>query len=345
MSVSLPQKTIKTVRSGLRYCVVPAARLLTRFCARMPRLTTVFLLLSYSLVTAGQTTIARTNYSAATLISPYYFGPNAFPVPEMLDGTTSHDLRIELMANHYYGFKRDHTTDFTFRVTIPLFTRYVNLTVWMPFVEWYSNTAARLSECRLTELASTDTKARKGVTSGDVYFSTDIHVLRQKKYLPDIAIRAALKTASGNDYQYARYYDSPGYFFDATFGKSWSFGAEKSHDLRVAASAGFLCWQTDNGKQNDAVMYGVMLRLRMRALSITETFRGYSGWENTCGENGEIARDRPMVLKTQLGYRVKQWEFQASYQYGVRDYPFHQFQIGASYRINILDLTKKKREE
>ncbi|MCF0196464.1 MAG: hypothetical protein HUK03_04400 [Bacteroidaceae bacterium] len=305
----------------------------------------LLLLLVCPLLAAAQTSLDKPNNSAVTQISPYYFGPNAFPVPEMLDGTTRHDLRIELTGNHFYGFKKDHTTDITLRLNVPLFTDRVNLTVWMPVIEWYNNTDARLQECRLASLAETEPKARKGSTSGDVYISTDIHVVRQKKYVPDIAVRAAMKTASGSKYYYARYYDSPGYFFDATVAKSWALGATKAHDLRVAGSAGFLCWQTDNGRQNDALMFGVMLRWKVKGFALTQTFRGYNGWENNCGENGELARDCPMVLKTQLNYTIKKWEIQAAYQYGLRDYPFHQFQLGAAFNINILDIKSKKNKQ
>ena len=158
--------------------------------------------------------------------------------------------------------------------------------------------------------------------------------------MPDIALRAALRTASGNDYQYARNYDSPGYFFDATVAKSFALGALKQHDLRVAISSGFLCWQTNNARQNDAIMFGLMLKWTYKRLMLEQTLRGYSGWEHSTTRNKELAHDRPVVLKTRAAYRIKNWEVLASYQYGMRDYPFHQLQLGAAYNINILGKTR-----
>ena len=284
----------------------------------------------------AQTGLDQPDKSETTMISPYYFGPNAFPVPDMLDGTLQHDIRIELDGNHFFGTRGDHTTDLTLKVNIPLFTDRVNLTAWMPLAEWYRNSDESLAVCRLTEKAKTDPKARKGCVSGDVYITTDIQLFRQKRYLPDVILRAALRTASGNDFQYARNYDSPGYFFDATVAKSFALGALKDHDLRIALSGGFLCWQTNNARQNDAIMYGLMLKWTHKQYSVEQTIRGYSGWEHSTTINKEQAHDRPVVLKTRAAYRIKNWEALASYQFGMRDYPFHQLQLGAAYYINIL---------
>ncbi len=296
----------------------------------------ILLLCSTWAIAYAQTSLDKPDRTETTMISPYYFGPNAFPVPDMLDGTVQHDLRIELDGNHFFGTRGDYTTDLTLKAYIPLFTDRVNLTAWMPIVEWYRNSDESLAVCRLAEKALTDSKARKGCISGDVFISTDIHLIRQKRYVPDIALRAALRTASGNDFQYARNYDSPGYFFDATVAKSFDLGALKQHDLRVALSGGFLCWQTNNARQNDAIMFGLMVKWTYKRLMLEQTLRGYSGWESSTTRDKDLAHDRPVVLKTRAAYRFGKWEALASYQYGMRDYPFHQMQLGVAYHINIL---------
>ena len=115
-----------------------------------------------------------------------------------------------------------------------------------------------------------------------------------------------------------------------------SFTVLKDHDLRIALSGGFLCWQTNNARQNDAVMYGLLVKWTHKKFSLEQTLRGYSGWEHSTTNNKELAHDRPVVLKTRAAYRIKNWEALASYQFGMRDYPFHQLQLGAAYYINIL---------
>ena len=103
----------------------------------------------------------------------------------------------------------------------------------------------------------------------------------------------------------------------------------------MALSTGFLCWQTDNGRQNDAVQYGVMLKWENRHFSLAESFTGYSGWEHGVRNGGDMAHDRPAVLRTDFTYRIKQFDIVAMYQYGVRDYPYHQIRLGAAYNIKL----------
>lgn len=251
--------------------------------------------------------------SQATGIAPAYFGPNAFPIPDMSDGETYDHLQLEVAADGYFGFKGTRTADLFARVHIPLFTRWANLSVWMPVYEWYAQDDGR------------------GSGAGDVYLSTDIQVLHghwfkspQAQYIPHITVRAGMKTASGGQYERRRHYDSPGYFFDLSIGESLPIGPVS---LRLAGSAGFLCWQTDNGRQNDAVMYGLQAALRYEFVSLQATWGGYAGWE----KHG----DAPMSIKIRAAGYVKGFEPFVQYQYGIHDYPFHHLRIGLAYNIDV----------
>lgn len=269
--------------------------------------------------------------SDPTGIAPLYFGPNAFPVPDMLDGRTQDKLKIEIAGDGYWGKYGDNTADVFARLYIPLFTSRVNLTVWMPVMEWYTLSEERRRMCRIE-----DSTLVKGHEAGDVYVSTDIHVLRQKRYCPDIAIRAGIKSASGGGFAQARYYDSPGYFFDCSIGKSIYIGDHVSGlpeddlplELRLSGSMGFLCWQTDNGRQNDAMMYGLQLLLRHKYISLSTTWGGYRGWENY--------GDRPMTIKAKISGYIQGFEPFIQYQYGIKDYPFQQLRVGLAYNFDIL---------
>ena len=164
----------------------------------------------------SQTSMDAPDLSEPTLINPGHFGPNAFPVPDMLDGTVSRDLRIEASASHYWGKRGDNASDLLLRLNIPLFTPRVNLSLWMVPVERWHQSDENLKACRLEENAGRYDHVRNGVATGDVYVSGDIHVITAKGWRPDWTIRAALKTASGNDHYRGRYYDAPGYFFDTS---------------------------------------------------------------------------------------------------------------------------------
>ena len=139
-------------------------------------------------------------------------------------------------------------------------------------------------------------------------------LLTQEKHGFDIAMRAALKSASGNDFANARYYDSAGYFFDAAVGRDITIIPEQSR-VRLAASGGFLCWQTANGRQNDAVMYGLTASYRYRWLNIAAEYGGYFGWE----KDG----DAPMTLKTSIAASLGNIDITLGHQVGLTDWPFH----------------------
>ncbi|MBO5816647.1 MAG: hypothetical protein J6R26_01685 [Paludibacteraceae bacterium] len=280
--------------------------------------------------------IERPNLRESTGIAPLYFGPNAFPVPDILDGRVQNHLRVEVAGDGYFGFQGDKTADVFARVFVPLFSDRVNLTIWMPIMEWYQMTQERMAICRIS-----DSLSMRGSGAGDAYFSTDIQLVRDKKWVPDIALRAACKSASGGQFEMARHYDCPGYFIDLSLGKSWflnsngnSMIADKGGvELRVAGSAGFLCWQTDNGRQNDAMLYGLQLLLNSRYVSFRTTWSGYVGWEND--------GDQPMIIKGRLSGRALNFEPYVEYQYGINDYPFHMLRVGLAYNIDILSSLRK----
>lgn len=264
---------------------------------------------------------------AATYIATAFFGPNAFPVPDPLDGRVQESLSIEAAADGYFSASRGRTADVFLRARVPLYTRYANLTVWMPVQEWYSWPVA-------------------GRGAGDVYVSTDIQLFSGRfsrfqgtaleKKLPDIALRAAVKTASGGQSERFRHFDDPGYWFDLSAGYSFYV-----HDweLRLSGTMGFLCWQTTTYRQNDAYYYGLGAEARHPYVGLRVGWQGYTGWETG---------DKPMTISATLrGYAPVGKEHRQSlqpyvcYQYGLRDYPFHLVRVGIAYDIDILNLKKK----
>ena len=300
----------------------------------MKRLLPVIMLLVFG-VAEAQTTIVNPDFGVPSKIAPAYFGPNAFPVPDMLDGRTSSELKVELYGDCFLGTTTgrvadDVTGDLFAKLTIPLFTPKVNLTVWMPIFEYFQ-TSAELNALRRLP-APYDKMPLQGMDSGDVYVSADIRILSQEKHHLDIAARAVLKTASANEFAKGRCYDAPGYFFDVAIGRGFDLGNE--HNLRVAASTGFLCWQTDNGRQNDAVMYGALVAYTYKKFTIDTCFGGYAGWERD--------GDRPMTLKTNLSYRIGDWSVRVGHQVGFMDWPYHQIRVGATYAFDMLSKMREK---
>lgn len=281
-------------------------------------LTTVVALLGVTMLMA-QTSLDKPNLNEPSLIAPDYFGPNAFPIPDMLDGTTLSDLKLEISGDYFSGHRGDQTYDVALKCTCPLFSDRVNLTLWLSSItEWYDMSAESHEHSRLP-----DEIDRKGQEFGDAYISTDIHVMKQSRTRPDISLRVALKTALGYGYFKARYYDGPGYFFDSSIAKSLYFDNDILSELRFVASGGFLCWQTDNGRQNDAVMYGLQLKFSGKKYTFSQSFGGYSGWEGV--------GDRPMSVKSELRVKYGRLEPLVYFQHGLHDYPYTQLKLGVAY--------------
>lgn len=274
-----------------------------------------------------------TDMGKPTHVAPGYFGPNALPVLPMLDGIVDGRLSAVLSSDTYFGYHHDFTTGLRAELHVPLFTRRATLSVWMPVVETF-----RLTDESIGHSSITDTTYR-GTGVGDVYISTDILLFQEKKICPDIALRIGIKTASGDDYRQARFFDSPAYWFDASFGKQFAFvGAALPVSLRIAVSAGFLCWQTDHKRQNDAVMYAAKVKVLTPYFSLSGTFGGYHGWEHD--------GDSPMVLNADAEIFIPLEKQQPChydalavtlrYGYGIRHYPYHALQIGLAYRLPLM---------
>ena len=288
--------------------------------------TTLAISLLLAVGALAATPVISPNLRAQTEIAPLWFGPNAFPVPEMASGLLESTASVELAGDYFQGHLADgldQTFDVFLRIHLPLWSERAALTVWMPVVEFWRTDATVDAARHILSDPSKD----PGHDSGDVYISADFQLVTETFFRPSILLRSVLKTASGNNFGYARYYDSPGYFFDMTVGKSIG-------PLRIAATTGFLCWQTDNGRQNDAVQYGLAAFFTpgdipycapwLRGLSLSAQWAGYTGWER----HG----DSPQTLQARLSYRFNQFEPYVFAQYSLKDWPFTQLRLGIVYR-------------
>ena len=273
----------------------------------------------------AQVPVVKPDRSVDTKIAPAYFGPNAFPVPEMSDGRPYRGLYAELAGDYSRGRLadgQDVTWDTFAHVSIPLWTPRATLELWMQGTEWWDFSPA-VAEARRLPAGQ-----YRGHDNGDIYVCTTLHLLegRDNAWRPDILARAVLKSASGGHFGEARFYDCPGYYFDLTVGEGFrSDGFVR--ECRLALSTGFLCWQTDNGRQNDAVMGGALASLETDWFTFGAELGGYFGWEND--------GDRP--VRTRLRLDVHPWE--ASVRpfvqcgIGLADYPFTQIRAGVAWTL------------
>lgn len=260
--------------------------------------------------------------------SPTWFGPNANPVPEFTDATIVDKTTIELMGDYYFGYG-DETKNGYIKIDIPLLPKRVSFKVWSSLLEHYQVTDALSSKREMNGNT-------KGKANGDFYLQTKISLLKEGKIKPAAILNSTLKTASGTNFQERRYFDTPGYYFDMEIGKSVFFQNKILNEIRLVGNIGFLCWETTGSRQNDAPMYGAKLIVGNENWRWENTLAGYSGWMHTHPAYGSNYGDNPLIFQTKINYKYRNLNVFTQYQYGIRDFPYHQIRIGTALQINKL---------
>lgn len=260
------------------------------------------------------------------------WGPNALPVIDMSAGETSDKLSVEISGSYFRGFNQSNTFTPNLRLNIPLFTRWVNLEAWYSVMDFYS---MQNTKCTIHNLTTLYPLSHWHNIAGDIYVSTNIQVLHHQwfkkslPYMPSAVIRIGIKTASGGDFENRRFIDAPGYFLDLTLAEKIEFENSWARSVSIAGSIGFYCWQTGQAEQNDAYMYGLRAEFEAQYLRLKAEWGGYSGWQNN--------KDCPMVIKARFGIPCSLgFEPYIAYQYGIRDWEYHEFKVGVMYSIDII---------
>lgn len=262
--------------------------------------------------------------AAAPYATPYYFGPNALPVPEMAE-RPSDRIRAEAGTRLYFGHRGGTTVNTNVRVVVPLWSDRVNLVSWANIREFYWDVDPVLIPPGMS--LEQYKRSRPGSTPGDIYVSTDMLVVRESEYAPDLIMRATLKTASGDDYETARHFDSAAYYFDFTGAKTFSFG---EFSLRPSVNVGFMCWQIGINRQDDALMTGVQLGADWRGWSLKSDLSGYAGRLHS---NDPQAHDRPAVVRGALSRELGRCVLTGSWEHGLRDFPYNSFGLMFAVKI------------
>lgn len=245
-----------------------------------------------------------------------YFGPNALPIPELYDARIPLKHQAEIFTDVFWGFG-DQTQSLSARLTyVPLPGR-VAIGCWGVLYERYKITNA------VRDRRASDVENGEGsLAIGDIYLSTQFRCIQEKRYVPNVNVEIVLKTAASKSPYDARYFDTPGYWFDLTAGKSFCFPGALVQELRFVGTIGFLCYQLNSSDQNDAPLYGGKAIVTSRSWSFEGGVHGYSGWLD--------AGDKPLVLRSKLTYGFKRMRCFTQFQYALRDYPFHRIQTGLS---------------
>lgn len=247
-----------------------------------------------------------------------FFGPNALPVPELYDGRIPSGHQAEVSADVFWGYG-DQTQSFSTRLVYAAIPGKLTISGWGVLAEHYRTTNG-VRDLRASQVENPE----ETLLIGDLYLSTTVGLLQEKRIQPDLNLEIVLKTSSSKTPSNARYFDTPGYYFNLTAGKSIHFKS-LINELRFVGNYGFLCYQLNQEHQNDAVLFGGKMLLTTGKFTVEGGIHGYSGWL----QQG----DRPLLLRSKLNYRSGSATFFIQAQHAIRDYPFKRLQTGICFDL------------
>ena len=274
-----------------------------------------FLLFAFSSLCLAQDWRDRMD---SLIYSPKFFGPNAFPIPELIAGKISNEYEIGVRFD-YHSAEGDNTRDFYARGHIPFGTKAA-LEVSGVFYEKY-RTSEKIKEERYAawmELQGND------LCYGDITITSMFQVLESDKWF-DAMIFAGIKTASGNRLSDARHTDAASYWVGVDIGKNIFQSEKRDRYLRLGGMFGFYCYMTNlpHNRQNDAWMASGGILFRIENVYFDTTLRGFQGyWDEG---------DEPLLFHSQLKYRIRNHSFYCRYQYGLHDFIYQTFSGGYTF--------------
>lgn len=252
------------------------------------------------------------------IYAPRFLGANALPIPPM-DWGQIEDEHVVGTSAHVHWMEGDRT------INPKIYGRYIALAGKIAFeatyipVEFFRTSHQWKTDRNVFHLFYHDR-----VASGDVIFRTRYQLLTESDRRVGVTARFGFRVPASNKVGAARFTDAPGYYLDVTGGKSFMVGKVI---IRYSAMAGFLVWQnnTQVNLQNDAILFGMGIRLTQSDWSLESVFRGYLGYL----DNG----DRPLALSFRMNRTGQKLEGYLGYQMGLGDLLYHQVQVGVGFRM------------
>ena len=247
------------------------------------------------------------------IYTPRYFGPNAFPLPELRSGFLDKRWEVEVRGE-FHTFEGDKSKDIYARLFVPVAAGRAGFEVSYIFYEFYKMTPETVAERH----AAGQTWSHGA--NGDVVFGSYYQVLKNPKRF-GLLFEASFKTASGDRIADARYTDAATYWFDINAGYHLYRSADSLQFITIQALTGFYCWMTNDivHRQNDAVLFSGGLSGRYKNLKVHADIAGFYGYR----KNG----DRPLILRTKLNYEYRKNVLSIRYKHGIQDHLYDTYAI------------------
>lgn len=271
-----------------------------------------------------------THWRNYLIFAPGYMGPNALPVPLTGKGVIQGDFQLE-QAMDFHHTPHEYTQNYYLRCYFPVAGKKAALEVIAYPAEYY-----RYDTLIRDRRASRDFDG-EGFAAGDVYVISHFQLIRNHRFLPDLLLTTAIKTASGGNSQGARYTDSPGYYFNGSFNHPFKLPI-MSDSIRWYGMMGFYSWQTTHARhfQNDAFLAGTGLTYPSGKWEFDIELAGYFGYTGK--------GDQPVVIRTQGRYKSGNMLYGMMVQKGLHHFDFLTFRFSVTYCFNQLaDKIRNKR--
>lgn len=260
-------------------------------------------------------------------IAPGKLGPNALPVPFMdyasLDslsnietGIHAHFMSGDQAVNSYLSF---------YWAVVP---KRVVVHIWGNPTETFQTDNSVRDE---RQIYYDDTG---WITQGgDLWISTYIQLVKERKHWPDITINYTQKTTTGGATQ-GRYTDAPANYYYIAFGKSIYPENGFLTEIRMAAMGGFYVWQTNKVElaQDEGELFGFGLGLRRKNLSWHNEVGGFNGHDAYRYLNVRGYND-PLIIRSNLLKQGERFDYKAEYQFGLHDFHYNTFRLSVFYKF------------
>jgi len=250
------------------------------------------------------------------ITQPGYLGPNALPVPRISNGSIDSNFSLGSTANFHFS-KGDNTQNFTLLANYCLVKNVIAFDAsWVPY-EHFTMSHSMKERRHVFSHFYYDRHA-----TGDIHLNTNIQLLNKWRKWIQLALRIGFRFPTGSGLGTARYTDGPGYYFDVSFGKSFS-----SSSFKWIGMLGFYSWQliTVGRRQNDAFLFGTGGEWNTKSLKLQTYVAGYLGYLHM--------GDKPIVFRSSLEKKIKRTSLSVGFQQGLHDFKYSTAEMGIKYQF------------
>ncbi len=262
-------------------------------------------------------------------IAPAKLGPNALPVPFMDYGTVDSLSNFE-SGVHAHFMKGDKAVNSYLSFYWTLLPKKIAVHIWsFPTETFRTDNSVRTDRQIFLDDTGWINQA------GDLWISTYIQVLSEKKNRPGISINYTAKTTTGGAI-HGRYTDSPANYYYVAFGKSFFPKYGIIDKVGVGFMGGFYVWQTNKVElaQDEGILYEIGLELNHRNITWRNEFGGFNGYDayKFIGVKGN---NDPFIYRTNFSVNGEHFNWKWEYQTGFRDYSYTTLRMTVFYKFKL----------